>query len=73
MKQKLKCGDCGRPEGEYHLDGCDIERCPKCHGQLLTCECTFPELSGDESRLYETGGREWIRYVVFGDGRDFGD
>ena len=36
-----KCGDCGKKTGEYHDDGCDIERCPKCNGQLLSCDCTF--------------------------------
>lgn len=33
------CGDCGAKEGEYHLDGCDIERCPVCYGQLISCGC----------------------------------
>ena len=33
------CGDCGATEGEYHHLGCDMERCPKCRGQLISCDC----------------------------------
>lgn len=33
------CGDCGCEMGEYHLRNCDIERCPACHGQFISCSC----------------------------------
>jgi len=33
------CHDCGVGAGEYHTPGCDVERCPRCHGQLITCPC----------------------------------
>src|SRR5262249_55224737 len=32
-----KCHDCGARPGEYHRLGCDVERCPRCGFQLLTC------------------------------------
>jgi HEPN domain-containing protein len=33
------CGDCLVSPGQFHLDGCDIEDCPRCFGQLLSCGC----------------------------------
>lgn len=33
------CGDCGVHVGEKHLDMCDIERCPACGLQFITCAC----------------------------------
>lgn len=33
------CGDCGAKIGEYHKENCDIERCPICGCQLLSCNC----------------------------------
>lgn len=31
------CHDCGTAPGKYHHLDCDMERCPACNGQLLTC------------------------------------
>jgi len=33
------CDDCGAKQGEYHLPDCDLEVCPICYGQKLTCGC----------------------------------
>jgi hypothetical protein len=33
------CDDCGAKRGEYHLNLCDLEVCPVCGGQLLSCGC----------------------------------
>jgi hypothetical protein len=33
------CHDCGVIRGELHLDGCDMERCPRCGGQYFCCAC----------------------------------
>lgn len=42
------CGDCGVKPGEFHVLGCDIERCPKCGGQAISCSCDDEEDDDDE-------------------------
>lgn len=37
------CHDCGVIRGELHLDGCDMESCPRCKGQYLGCGCAIEE------------------------------
>ena len=34
-----RCPDCNVERGGYHHPRCDGEECPKCHGQLISCEC----------------------------------
>ena len=36
---KRPCHDCAAVSGQYHCIGCDVEQCPKCKGQLLSCDC----------------------------------
>ena len=36
---RTNCPDCGVNPAEYHLLNCDIERCPKCNSQLISCGC----------------------------------
>lgn len=50
------CHDCKVIKGQVHLAGCDVERCPKCGGQLLYDRCvdvlaegvTHPQKSSSE-------------------------
>jgi hypothetical protein len=34
-----RCGDCGTKPGGFHHLGCDLERCPRCRRQLISCGC----------------------------------
>ena len=39
MEEGERCHDCGALVGHYHHWGCDAERCPACHEQLIGCAC----------------------------------
>ena len=34
-----ECHDCSVRTGQRHHVGCDMEQCPRCGNQALTCEC----------------------------------
>lgn len=34
-----RCHDCNVAVGGYHHPGCDMEECPRCGGQLISCGC----------------------------------
>ena len=41
------CHDCRVQPGRLHQSGCDMEECPFCQGQLLTCGCCHDQLGFD--------------------------
>ena len=48
------CHDCGVSEGAFHEPGCDMERCPFCGGQLISCECCYEKLGLRDRVKYGT-------------------
>ena len=58
-----RCHDCGieNKPGNVHHPGCDIERCPKCKGQLISCGCLSEEY---EEELYKMPLEE-LRKLVY--------
>jgi hypothetical protein len=36
------CHDCAASKGQYHVEFiCDTEECPRCHGQVIGCDCSY--------------------------------
>ena len=38
-----RCGDCGVRVGGFHHVGCDVQRCPRCTRQFISCGCLWDE------------------------------
>jgi len=36
---KTPCHDCAAVGGQYHCEGCDVEQCPRCRNQMISCDC----------------------------------
>ncbi len=54
--EKKDCHDCAAKPGQLHFGGCDTERCPKCGGQIIGCDCFTDETwPADADRLPWTG------------------
>jgi hypothetical protein len=51
-----QCGDCGVRRGGWHHPGCDLQQCPSCGGQLLSCGCRFDEDEPESLSLAEPLG-----------------
>lgn len=53
--ERAICHDCDCQEGQFHSPGCDMEQCPFCGGQLISCDCACRILGIDHSE----GTRAW--------------
>jgi hypothetical protein len=62
-KRGRRCGDCGCQPGNYHHPGCDIEHCPRCLGQAISCRCT--EGNKDDFDDDDYGDPDWRPLSIF--------
>jgi hypothetical protein len=43
------CHDCAVLKGQFHVGpACDVEQCPRCGGQVLSCDCEYQGDDEDE-------------------------
>jgi hypothetical protein len=58
-----RCHDCNVAPGGLHHPGCDVDRCPRCGRQQITCRCSAGARSAQGFDLTETldacGRRLW--------------
>ena len=39
----IPCHDCRVLNGEFHVPSCDVEECPVCGEQFISCACKFDD------------------------------
>jgi hypothetical protein len=53
-----RCGDCGALPGGRHDPGCDVQQCPLCGRQMISCGCRFDEdgTDLDDDAFFDSNG-----------------
>lgn len=51
--EQAVCSDCSAKYGEQHYAGCDCERCPLCHEQLISCGHEVIEMEEENEQQAE--------------------
>lgn len=68
-----RCPDCSAKIAERHKSGCDVERCPLCEMQLISCDCVYKingmnpfMLEREHPKIYNEGATDemWARFDV---------
>ncbi len=55
------CHDCAVVRGQFHVATCDVDRCPRCLGQLITCGCLWDEGPRESELMSAEVAREQAR------------
>ena len=65
-----RCPDCDAGIGALHVEGCDVEQCPYCGGQLISCLCPgqikFEEVPADDRMPWTGAWPGTVECVKFG-------
>ena len=63
-RMRDRCGDCNVLAGRVHHHGCDIEHCPRCQRQAITCGCLWK----GEEHLADDWEDEWEERLLLEQG-----
>jgi hypothetical protein len=55
-EEPARCSDCNVVGGAYHHPCCDWEECPRCHRQLISCDCH--DVGSFVDMVHEFNGRD---------------
>lgn len=68
-RKEITCGDCGAKEGQLHRLGCDMEKCPFCGNQLISCDCLYEKLGLYDHEKY-TNETAFLPPEIYSNGPD---